>query len=65
MEQGFVSDNNYGHGFVNHWVPGAPRKSFWFGLALPKAPQIPIGTFRCTACGFLECYARQEFAAAK
>ena len=63
MEQGFVMDNSYGARIVSHWAAGAPRKSFWQGTKMPEEKLIPIGTFRCTACGFLESYALPEFEA--
>jgi hypothetical protein len=63
MEQGFVPDNTYGARLISHWVPGAPQKSFWVGTKAPDANVIPIGVFRCSACGFLEQYAGHKFAA--
>jgi len=63
MEQGFVLDNTYGARIVSQWALGAPLKSFWVGTKLPDDTLVPIGTYRCSACGFLESYARQEFAA--
>ena len=63
MEQGFVLDNTYGARVVSQWAPGAPRKSFWTGTKVADKDLIPIGTFRCASCGFLEMYAREEFAA--
>ena len=63
MEQGFVLDNTHGVRVVSRWVPGAPRKSFWVGTALPDEELVPIGAYRCTSCGYLELYARDEFAA--
>ena len=63
MEQGFVLDNTYGSRAVSHWAAGAPRRSIWAGTKLPAAATIPIGTFRCSSCGFLEEYAQPEFAA--
>jgi Domain of unknown function (DUF6487) len=63
MEQGFVLDFTYGTRLVSQWVPGAPEKVFLIGIKIPK--MIPIGTFRCVSCGFLESYARPEFAAQK
>jgi len=44
------------------WNAGPPIKSFWAGI-IDSTSQIPIGTFRCQTCGFLESYAREEFAA--
>jgi hypothetical protein len=64
MEQGFVVDHSYGSGarMVSEWAPGAPLKSFWTGTKLPE-DRVPIGTYRCASCGYLELYAREEFAA--
>jgi hypothetical protein len=61
MEQGFVLDNTYGARVVS--PAGAPLKSFWAGTKLPDEKLVPIGTYRCSSCGYLELYARQEFAA--
>ena len=63
MEQGFIMDFSYGVGLVSQWAAGAPRKSFWVGTKLPEEKLIPVGVFRCVGCGFLESYAREEFAA--
>lgn len=63
MEQGFVLDNTYGARIVSQWAAGPPLKSFWAGTKLPDEKLIPIGTYRCSSCGFLESYAREEFAA--
>ena len=63
MEQGFVVDNTYGGRVVSQWVPGAPNRSFWTGTKVPEDGSIPIGVYRCQGCGFLESYARAEFAA--
>jgi hypothetical protein len=66
MEQGFVVDNMSGGRAVSHWAEGAPEKKWpyiersWAGAKLPEEV-IPIGTFRCSSCGFLESYARDEF----
>ena len=63
MVQGFISEFK-GAEFctVSNWVEGAPIKSFWYGTKVPKDKLIPVGTFRCSKCGFLESYARPEFA---
>jgi hypothetical protein len=66
MKQGFVIDRVQGDGplaarHVNRWAPGPPEKSFAFGTRLPHGV-LPIGTYRCEACGYLESYARPEFA---
>ena len=63
MEQGFILDMTYGARLVSQWAAGAPVKSFWTGTKLPEDKLIPIGAFRCASCGYLESYARDEFAA--
>lgn len=63
MVQGFVLDNTYGSHDVSQWAQGAPVKSLWVGTKLPQHEMVPIGAYRCEACGFLEFYARSEFAA--
>lgn len=63
MEQGFVIDRDYGNRRLGQWAAGAPRKSFMTGTKLPEDEPISIGTYRCESCGYLESYARPEFAA--
>ena len=63
MQQGFVMDMTRNGRLVSQWGAGKPIKSFWVGTKLPAEKLVPIGAFRCTNCGFLECYARNEFAA--
>jgi hypothetical protein len=63
MVQGFTVDRTYGGIFVSDWFEGAPKRSFWLPVNVRKKQRVPIGTFRCSNCGFLECYARSEFAA--
>lgn len=66
MVQGWISDMK-GRKFcsVSNWVEGAPGKPSWFGSKVPAPEEkcIPVGTFRCSVCGFLESYAQPEFAA--
>ena len=62
MVQGWVMDLTYGGRVASQWAPGQPRESFWTGTRLPDEAPVPIGAFRCTGCGFLEYYARDEFA---
>jgi len=63
MQQGFIIDRVQGGSLVSSWFEGAPKRSFWWGTSAPEVNRMPIGTFRCSACGFLESYARPEFAA--
>ena len=62
MDRGFIQDQTYGARLVSHFSTGIPQKSFWTGTKAAAA-EIPIGVFRCTSCGFLELFARDEFAA--
>lgn len=61
MDQGFVADYTHGGVLTSHWVEGPPEKSFWSQTRVPSDKKIPIGTFRCPSCGYLESYARAEF----
>jgi hypothetical protein len=63
MERGYIVDATHGGSVVGRWSAGVPRKSFWTGIKPAKAEAIPMGVFRCASCGFLESYARDEFAA--
>jgi hypothetical protein len=57
MELGFVID--HGHGgvrTVSQWAEGEPQKSFWTGLKVSEPKEV--STHRCTACGYLESYAK-------
>jgi len=47
----------------SRWIEGITEISFLGGAQLPRGKRpIPIGTFRCQSCGYLEAYARPEFA---
>jgi hypothetical protein len=61
MIQGFITD--YSHGAVQpaQWLEGPPQKSFWMGTKVAAKDLVPVGTFRCPSCGYLESYARPEF----
>jgi hypothetical protein len=48
--------------FVGWWTRGEPVKSILFGIWL-GCGVLPTRTFRCAKCGYLESYAREEFAA--
>ena len=62
MVQGYVEDHLFGGIELSQWVNGPPQNDFFTGIQLTNN-KIPIGTFRCQSCGFLESYAREEFAA--
>jgi len=58
MEVGFVVDRGH-HGTpgIPEWVEGTPEKSFWSGLKTRGRRKLPITTYRCGRCGYLEEYA--------
>lgn len=62
MVRGFLADFNYGAVGVGTWVEGPPQKSFWTGTKIEPRKKLYVATFRCKSCGFLESYARKEFA---
>ena len=69
MESGSLIDRSHVATFVGIWARGKPKKHWWYSLqtnnaiTLPKSSDlIPVGTYRCKSCGFLESYAREEFA---
>ena len=57
MEAGFVLDQTYGAMTQSAWIEGAPERSFWTGVKLKGHQRLPVTTFRCPDCGFLESYA--------
>ena len=58
MEEGFLLDNTDAGRVQTKWVQGAPEESRWgIGVKLKARLQLPISTFRCTKCGYLESYA--------
>jgi hypothetical protein len=63
MIQGFIPDYAPGAKYVNSWVEGQPKRSWFEGTKVPMGGGIPIGAFRCKGCGYLEFYADEKFAA--
>lgn len=68
MEEGFIAEYNHGNVLVTNWYPGAPKvfKVEAFGVTIAEwmdaydKRMLPIQTYRCTHCGFLESYARPQ-----
>jgi hypothetical protein len=57
MESGWVPDNTHAGLQQENWCPGEPQPSFWTGLKVEKKDiVIPVTTFRCPNCGYLELY---------
>lgn len=57
MEPGYVLDQTYGEMAQSAWVEGMPERSFWTGLKLKGRQRLPVTTYRCQKCGYLESYA--------
>jgi hypothetical protein len=57
MERGFVLDLAHGAFVQSSWIEGEPERSRWTGLKLKGHNRIPVTTFRCPRCGYLESYA--------
>jgi predicted nucleic-acid-binding Zn-ribbon protein len=57
MEAGFIPD--IGEGMrQQQWAPGSPHPSFWTGLKIENQDEVvPVITYRCPNCGYLESYA--------
>ncbi len=59
MARGFLLEQDANHRYQPaQWVEGEPVKSFWTGLTLKGRTKLPVETWRCGRCGFLESYAR-------
>ena len=50
-------DMSHGYTGVAHWVSGPPEPSFWTGVRVRDRPNMPVRTYRCEQCGYLESYA--------
>ena len=59
MGEGYMLSEKQGYRVVSSWVAGAPVKSIWTGLKLASKP-VPVQTFRCGRCGYLESYANDR-----
>lgn len=58
MERGFVADKaHYSVPGTQTWVEGAPEHSFWSGLKMKDREVLPVSTYRCERCRYLESYA--------
>ena len=57
MEPGFLVDHTHGGMQDSRWVEGLPERSIWTGLKLRGRKPVPVTTFRCRKCWYLESYA--------
>ena len=62
-EEGFILE--YSHAAatsVSAWIEGPPEQSNFLGIPngvkVKDKRQIPLRTFRCTSCGYVEFYAK-------
>jgi len=57
MEQGFLLELKDGNQKVaTEWIEGAVEKA-WYGLRIKGKKRLPVETFRCGRCTYLESYA--------
>jgi ssDNA-binding Zn-finger/Zn-ribbon topoisomerase 1 len=58
MELGYVADVVRYSALQSSWTPGKPeRRLFLGGIKWHRRERIPIVSYRCANCGFLESYA--------
>ncbi len=58
MELGFVADKaHYSVPETQNWVEGVPERTFWAGIKLKGKEVLPVMSYRCERCGYLESYA--------
>ena len=59
MESGFIIDRAQGAANLQaKWVDGPPTPSVWrHGVKLQGRQPVPVTTFRCGGCGYLESFA--------
>jgi hypothetical protein len=60
MEEGFLRDQTYGAAEQAKWVEGRVQRSFWTGIVTRGREELPVISYRCEGCGFLESYARPK-----
>jgi hypothetical protein len=60
MEEGFFVDHTYGGVNAPEWAEGKPERSIWTGVKMRGREKLPITTYRCERCGFLESYANRK-----
>jgi hypothetical protein len=60
MESGFILDRaGGGPKWQAQWVEGPPTPSFWISgrVNVKGREPVPVTTFRCDGCGYLESFA--------
>ncbi|MDH5507997.1 MAG: PF20097 family protein [Anaerolineae bacterium] len=59
MEAGYITSYTPGGMEIPTWNPGIPKRGWLGTLKLDSRKYIPIRTFRCIQCGFLESFAKE------
>ena len=59
MKVGFTLDHTYGSRAAASWVEDEPETSVWVGVKIGGKKVLPIETWRCSRCGYLENYAKE------
>lgn len=57
MDSGFILDVTDSATHQAQWAEGEAKKSFWFGVRVPRDERHLVTTYRCSKCGYLESYA--------
>ena len=59
MEPGFMIERGGGPRDQQvKWVEGEPMSRFWFGgVKVQDQTPMPVTTYRCQGCGYLESFA--------
>ena len=57
MSEGVIAERGDSGWTITSFLPGAPQVSRWFGLKVRKKDLVPISSWRCGRCGYLESYA--------
>jgi len=60
MDEGFILDHGHPSHHAASWIEGKPEKSFWSGVRTRGKEKLAITTMRCSRCGFLESFARED-----
>ena len=61
METGVLLDKGHGDALnTAEWLEGEPERSFWTGVKTKGRERLPVRTYRCVKCGYLESYAASE-----
>ena len=62
MIEGFVVQQGQNLTAIERWHGGLRARSIWAEIKQRASPGIPITTFRCETCGYVEQYADHKYA---